>query len=65
MEPRESRAALGEGRESGELRELREFETREEWDPAPEEEFLRDTVEIIGANDVETFDEGGMDDDFA
>lgn len=56
----ERRTSLGESRESRESGESREFEEREDWDPAPEEEFLRDTVEIIGANDV---DDGSVDDD--
>lgn len=55
LEPRassESRTSLGEAPE----RESRDFEEREDWDPAPEEEFLRDTIEIVGANDVDAED---------
>jgi hypothetical protein len=60
MEPRassESRTSLSQASEARESRESREFEEREDWDPAPEEEFLRDTIEIVGANDVDHEDD--------
>ena len=53
MDPRESRLSLGEGRG--------EFEEHEDWDPAPEEEFLRDTLEVV---DPST-DDGDDDASFA
>lgn len=52
MQPMEPSASSEARTALGETREAREFEEREDWDPAPEEEFLRDTLEIVGADDL-------------